>query len=74
MPLKRFEKRDRPTREHTISSLVSKKPRLDQIPAASLNADDPQQMRKMKMKILKRRVMMTTLQLFLQSWKKLRKS
>lgn len=29
--------------------------------------------RKMKMKILKRRVMMTILQLFLQNWKKLKK-
>ncbi|MEE6472963.1 hypothetical protein FKM82_009791 [Ascaphus truei] len=35
----REKNRDRPTREH-ISS-VSKKPRLDQIPAANLDADDP---------------------------------
>ena len=42
MLLKRFEKnRDRPTREHTTSSSGSKKPRLDQIPAANLDADDP---------------------------------
>lgn len=27
--------------EHTTSSSVSKKPRLDQIPAANLDADDP---------------------------------
>uniref|UniRef100_A0A4W3J8E0 CWC15 spliceosome associated protein homolog n=1 Tax=Callorhinchus milii TaxID=7868 RepID=A0A4W3J8E0_CALMI len=31
--------RDRPPREHTTSS--SKRPRLDQIPAANLDADDP---------------------------------
>ncbi|NXX89437.1 CWC15 protein, partial [Centropus bengalensis] len=37
----REKNRDRPTREHTTSSSVSKKPRLDQIPAASLDADDP---------------------------------
>ncbi|XP_039770912.1 spliceosome-associated protein CWC15 homolog isoform X1 [Ornithorhynchus anatinus] len=36
----REKTRDRPTREHTTSS-VSKKPRLDQIPAANLDADDP---------------------------------
>ncbi|NP_001086072.1 protein CWC15 homolog B isoform X1 [Xenopus laevis] len=35
----RDKNRDRPTREHTSS--VSKKPRLDQIPAANLDADDP---------------------------------
>lgn len=29
------------TTEHTTSSSVSKKPRLDQIPAANLDADDP---------------------------------
>uniref|UniRef100_A0A4W2FSW4 Spliceosome-associated protein CWC15 homolog n=1 Tax=Bos indicus x Bos taurus TaxID=30522 RepID=A0A4W2FSW4_BOBOX len=33
--------RGQPTREHTTSSSVSKKPRLDQIPAANLDADDP---------------------------------
>ncbi|NXS65036.1 CWC15 protein, partial [Pandion haliaetus] len=37
----REKNRDRPTREHTTSSSVSKKPRLDQIPAANLDADDP---------------------------------
>ncbi|NWZ90450.1 CW15A protein, partial [Nesospiza acunhae] len=37
----REKNRDRPTREHTASSSVSKKPRLDQIPAANLDADDP---------------------------------
>ncbi|TEA24684.1 hypothetical protein DBR06_SOUSAS6310062 [Sousa chinensis] len=37
----REKNRDRPTREHTTSSSVSKKPRLDQIPAANLNAGDP---------------------------------
>ncbi|CAJ0938726.1 unnamed protein product [Ranitomeya imitator] len=35
----REKNRDRPPREHTSS--VSKKPRLDQIPAANLDADDP---------------------------------
>ncbi|KAE8627689.1 hypothetical protein XENTR_v10007106 [Xenopus tropicalis] len=35
----REKNRDRPTREHASS--VSKKPRLDQIPAANLDADDP---------------------------------
>ncbi|KAM4046388.1 spliceosome-associated protein CWC15 homolog [Anomaloglossus baeobatrachus] len=35
----REKSRDRPPREHTSS--VSKKPRLDQIPAANLDADDP---------------------------------
>uniref|UniRef100_A0A8I3Q794 Spliceosome-associated protein CWC15 homolog n=2 Tax=Canis lupus familiaris TaxID=9615 RepID=A0A8I3Q794_CANLF len=35
------KKTDRPTREHTTSSLVSKKPRLDRIPTANLDADDP---------------------------------
>ncbi|XP_044539789.1 spliceosome-associated protein CWC15 homolog [Gracilinanus agilis] len=33
--------RNCPTREHTTSSSVSKKPRLDQIPAANLDADEP---------------------------------
>lgn len=37
----RDKNRDRPPREHTTSSSVSKKPRLDQIPAANLDADDP---------------------------------
>uniref|UniRef100_F7BCN7 Spliceosome-associated protein CWC15 homolog n=1 Tax=Equus caballus TaxID=9796 RepID=F7BCN7_HORSE len=37
----REKNRDRPNREHTTSSSVSKKPRLDQIPAANLDADDP---------------------------------
>lgn len=37
----REKNRDRPAREHTTSSSVSKKPRLDQIPAANLDADDP---------------------------------
>ncbi|CAK7292567.1 Spliceosome-associated protein CWC15 homolog [Vulpes lagopus] len=37
----REKNRDYPTREHTTSSSVSKKPRLDQIPAANLDADDP---------------------------------
>ncbi|KAJ1113320.1 hypothetical protein NDU88_001568 [Pleurodeles waltl] len=38
----RDKNRDRPPREHTSSSSsVSKKPRLDQIPAANLDADDP---------------------------------
>lgn len=37
----REKNRDRPTQEHTTSSSVSKKPRLDQIPAANLDADDP---------------------------------
>ncbi|KAI5173161.1 Spliceosome-Associated Protein Cwc15 [Manis pentadactyla] len=37
----REKNRDRPTREHTTSSSVSKKPRLDQIPAANLDVDDP---------------------------------
>ncbi|KAM7335883.1 hypothetical protein ACRRTK_004376 [Alexandromys fortis] len=37
----REKTRDHPTREHTTSSSVSKKPRLDQIPAANLDADDP---------------------------------
>ncbi|KAM7338991.1 hypothetical protein ACRRTK_002475 [Alexandromys fortis] len=37
----REKNRDRPTREHTTSSSVSKKPHLDQIPAANLDADDP---------------------------------
>ncbi|NXL64629.1 CW15A protein, partial [Chordeiles acutipennis] len=37
----REKNRDRPGREHTTSSSVSKKPRLDQIPAANLDADDP---------------------------------
>ncbi|KAM9093739.1 spliceosome-associated protein CWC15 homolog [Sarcophilus harrisii] len=37
----REKNRDRPTREHTTSSSVSKKPRLDHIPAACLDADDP---------------------------------
>ncbi|XP_046927070.1 LOW QUALITY PROTEIN: spliceosome-associated protein CWC15 homolog [Lynx rufus] len=37
----REKNRDHPTREHTTSSSVSKKPRLDQIPAANLDADDP---------------------------------
>ncbi|XP_060242149.1 spliceosome-associated protein CWC15 homolog [Meriones unguiculatus] len=32
---------DHPTREHATSSSVSKKPCLDQIPAANLNANDP---------------------------------
>jgi protein CWC15 len=32
---------DGPTQEHTISSSLSKKPWLDQIPAANLDADDP---------------------------------
>ncbi|XP_053564580.1 spliceosome-associated protein CWC15 homolog [Bombina bombina] len=35
----REKNRDRPTREHASS--ISKKPRLDQIPAANLDADDP---------------------------------
>uniref|UniRef100_UPI00398EBAE5 protein CWC15 homolog isoform X2 n=1 Tax=Pristiophorus japonicus TaxID=55135 RepID=UPI00398EBAE5 len=35
----REKNRDRPPREHTTSS--SKRPRLDQIPAANLDADDP---------------------------------
>ncbi|XP_032878291.1 spliceosome-associated protein CWC15 homolog [Amblyraja radiata] len=35
----RDKNRDRPPREHTTSS--SKRPRLDQIPAANLDADDP---------------------------------
>ncbi|XP_063807536.1 spliceosome-associated protein CWC15 homolog [Pseudophryne corroboree] len=35
----REKTRDRPPREHASS--VSKKPRLDQIPAANLDADDP---------------------------------
>ncbi|XP_053313864.1 spliceosome-associated protein CWC15 homolog [Spea bombifrons] len=35
----RDKNRDRPTREHASS--ISKKPRLDQIPAANLDADDP---------------------------------
>ncbi|XP_073079534.1 uncharacterized protein [Manis javanica] len=39
--LQEKKNRDRPTRERTSSSLVSKKPRLDQIPAANLHADDP---------------------------------
>ncbi|XP_044532262.1 spliceosome-associated protein CWC15 homolog [Gracilinanus agilis] len=33
--------RNCPTREHTTSSSESKKPRLDQIPAANLDADEP---------------------------------
>uniref|UniRef100_A0A2K6UUG4 Spliceosome-associated protein CWC15 homolog n=1 Tax=Saimiri boliviensis boliviensis TaxID=39432 RepID=A0A2K6UUG4_SAIBB len=37
----REKNRNRPTREQTNSSSVSKKPRLDQIPAATLDADDP---------------------------------
>ncbi|XP_006000724.1 protein CWC15 homolog [Latimeria chalumnae] len=37
----REKNRDRPTREHTTSSSSSKRPRLDQIPAANLDADDP---------------------------------
>ena len=37
----REKNRDRPTRKHTTSSSVSKKPLLDQIPAANLDADDP---------------------------------
>ncbi|XP_051002914.1 spliceosome-associated protein CWC15 homolog [Acomys russatus] len=36
----REKNRDCPTWEHTTSSSVSKKPRLDQIPAANLDADD----------------------------------
>ncbi|KAM8976642.1 spliceosome-associated protein CWC15 homolog [Pelodytes ibericus] len=35
----REKNRDRPPREHASS--ISKKPRLDQIPAANLDADDP---------------------------------
>ncbi|KAG2456863.1 CW15A protein, partial [Polypterus senegalus] len=38
----REKTRDRPAREHTTSSSSSsKRPRLDQIPAANLDADDP---------------------------------
>uniref|UniRef100_A0A2K6V5C9 Spliceosome-associated protein CWC15 homolog n=1 Tax=Saimiri boliviensis boliviensis TaxID=39432 RepID=A0A2K6V5C9_SAIBB len=37
----RKKNRDHPTQEHTTSSSVSKKPQLDQIPAANLDADDP---------------------------------
>ncbi|XP_043824117.1 spliceosome-associated protein CWC15 homolog [Dromiciops gliroides] len=37
----REKNRNRPTRERTTSSSVSKKPPLDQIPAANLDADDP---------------------------------
>ncbi|TKC38433.1 hypothetical protein EI555_002535 [Monodon monoceros] len=37
----RGKNRDRPTREHTTSSSVSKKPWLVQIPAANLDAHDP---------------------------------
>ncbi|XP_056670784.1 spliceosome-associated protein CWC15 homolog [Monodelphis domestica] len=37
----REKNRDHPTREHITSSYVSKKPRLDQIPDANLDADEP---------------------------------
>ncbi|XP_032695438.1 spliceosome-associated protein CWC15 homolog [Lontra canadensis] len=37
----REKNRDRPTREHTTSSSVSKKPQLHQIPVVNLDADDP---------------------------------